>query len=425
MSTVLKAENISKQYRLGQIGTGTLSHDLVRFWHKVRGKEDPYLKVGASNDRTSGETSGYVWALKDINFEIAQGEMVGIIGKNGAGKSTLLKLLSRVTAPTTGSIKIKGRIAALLEVGTGFHPELTGRENIYLNGAILGMKRAEISAKLNEIIEFSGCQKYIDTPVKRYSSGMIVRLGFAVAAHLEPEILIVDEVLAVGDAEFQEKCIGKMKDISNAGRTVIFVSHNMASMKALCQKGVLMEHGQIIQIGPMNDVIETYLSRTTKMSISGEIPANASSINTGLVKFTSILLQNSHSVAVQNVNYQSSLNFAMQLRSEVELKNVILDLRINTRDGVELVHTMNKYAQPEKQSIGVGLNEVSCHIDNQLQPGNYTVSIGIHETNGLSLDFVENILDFTVLNVGEGDNAGFIYDFKLGHVFFNSTWKIK
>ena len=425
MSTVLKAENISKQYRLGQIGTGTLSHDLVRFWHKVRGKEDPYLKVGASNDRTSGETSGYVWALKDINFEIAQGEMVGIIGKNGAGKSTLLKLLSRVTAPTTGSIKIKGRIAALLEVGTGFHPELTGRENIYLNGAILGMKRAEISAKLNEIIEFSGCQKYIDTPVKRYSSGMIVRLGFAVAAHLEPEILIVDEVLAVGDAEFQEKCIGKMKDISNAGRTVIFVSHNMASMKALCQKGVLMEHGQIIQIGPMNDVIETYLSRTTKMSISGEIPANASSINTGLVKFTSILLQNSHSVAVQNVNYQSSLNFAMQLRSEVELKNVILDLRINTREGVELVHTMNKYAQPEKQSIGVGLNEVSCHIDNQLQPGNYTVSIGIHETNGLSLDFVENILDFTVLNVGEGDNAGFIYDFKLGHVFFNSTWKIK
>jgi lipopolysaccharide transport system ATP-binding protein len=378
-----------------------------------------------SNDRTSGETSGYVWALKDINFEIAQGEMVGIIGKNGAGKSTLLKLLSRVTAPTTGSIKIKGRIAALLEVGTGFHPELTGRENIYLNGAILGMKRAEIGAKLNEIIEFSGCQKYIDTPVKRYSSGMIVRLGFAVAAHLEPEILIVDEVLAVGDAEFQEKCIGKMKDISNAGRTVIFVSHNMASMKALCQKGVLMEHGQIIQIGPMNDVIETYLSRTTKMSISGEIPANASSINTGLVKFTSILLQNSHSVAVQNVNYQSSLNFTMQLRSEVELKDVILDLRINTRDGVELVHTMNKYTHPEKQSISIGLNEITCQIKNQLQPGNYAVSIGVHETNGMSLDFVENILDFTVLNVGEGENAGFIYDFKLGHVFFNSTWKIK
>ena len=425
MSIVLKAENISKQYRLGQIGTGTLSHDLVRFWHKVRGKEDPYLKVGAANDRTSGETSGYVWALKDINFEIAQGEMIGIIGKNGAGKSTLLKLLSRVTSPTTGSIKIKGRIAALLEVGTGFHPELTGRENIYLNGAILGMKRTEISAKLNEIIEFSGCQKYIDTPVKRYSSGMIVRLGFAVAAHLEPEILIVDEVLAVGDAEFQEKCIGKMKDISSAGRTVLFVSHNMASMKALCQKGILMEHGQIIQIGSMNEVIETYLSRTTKTSLSGEIPANASSINTGLVKFTNIMLQNSHGEAVQNINYQSNLNFILQLNAETELKDVILDLRINTRDGVELVHTMNKYSNPSKQSIHVGFNEITCQIENQLQPGNYTVSIGIHETNGLSLDFVENILDFTVLNVGEGDQAGFIYDFKLEHVFFNSTWKIK
>lgn len=425
MSIVLKAENISKQYRLGQIGTGTLSHDLIRFWHKVRGKEDPYLKVGAANDRTSNDTKGYVWALKDINFEIAQGEMVGIIGKNGAGKSTLLKLLSRVTSPTTGSIKIKGRIAALLEVGTGFHPELTGRENIYLNGAILGMKRTEISAKLNEIIEFSGCQKYIDTPVKRYSSGMIVRLGFAVAAHLEPEILIVDEVLAVGDAEFQEKCIGKMKDISSAGRTVLFVSHNMASMKALCQKGILMEHGQIIQIGSMNEVIETYLSRTTKTSLSGEIPANASSINTGLVKFTNILLQNSHGEAVQNINYQSNLNFILQLKAETELKDVILDLRINTRDGVELVHTMNKYSNPAKQSIHAGLNEITCQIENHLQPGNYTVSIGIHETNGLSLDFVENILNFTVLNVGEGDQAGFIYDFKLGHVFFNSTWKIK
>ena len=213
MTTVLKAENISKQYRLGQVGTGTLSHDLNRLWYRMRGKEDPYLKLGEENDRAGSGTAGYVWALKDINFEIQQGEMIGIIGKNGAGKSTLLKLLSRVTAPSTGSIKVKGRIAALLEVGTGFHPELTGRENIYLNGAILGMNRMEISQKLDEIVEFSGCQKYIDTPVKRYSSGMIVRLGFAVAAHLEPEILIVDEVLAVGDAEFQEKCIGKMKDI--------------------------------------------------------------------------------------------------------------------------------------------------------------------------------------------------------------------
>jgi lipopolysaccharide transport system ATP-binding protein len=254
---------------------------------------------------------------------------------------------------------------------------------------------------------------------------MIVRLGFAVAAHLEPEILIVDEVLAVGDAEFQEKCIGKMKDISNAGRTVLFVSHNMASMKALCQKGILMEHGQIIQIGTMNDVIETYLSRTTKTAISGEIPSSASRINTGVVKFTSILLQNAHGETVQHVNYHSKLNFVMQLESAVELKDVMLDLRIHTRDGVELVHTMNKYSNPDKQSIHSGVNEITCQIDNQLQPGNYTVSIGAHETNGLTLEFVENILDFTVLNVGENEDAGFVYDFKLGHVFFNSNWKIK
>ena len=229
MSIILKAENISKQYRLGTVGTGTLSHDLNRWWHQVRGKEDPYLKVGAINDRSTKATEDYVWALRDINFEVKQGEVLGIIGKNGAGKSTLLKLLSRVTAPTTGSIKTKGRIASLLEVGTGFHGELTGRENIFMNGAVLGMTKDEIKSKLDEIIAFSGCEKYIDTPVKRYSSGMTVRLGFAVAAHLEPEILVVDEVLAVGDAEFQKKAIGKMQDLSTGeGRTVLFVSHNMA-----------------------------------------------------------------------------------------------------------------------------------------------------------------------------------------------------
>ena len=218
----IKAENISKQYRLGEVGTGTISHDLNRFWYKVRGKDDPYLNIGEANDRSSKGESDYVWSLRDINFEIEQGDAVGIIGRNGAGKSTLLKLLSKVTKPTTGNFKINGRIASLLEVGTGFNPEMTGRENIYLNGAILGMRRAEITRKLDEIVAFSGVERYIDTPVKRYSSGMYVRLAFAVAAHLESEILIIDEVLAVGDAEFQKKCIGKMKDVSeNQGRTVL------------------------------------------------------------------------------------------------------------------------------------------------------------------------------------------------------------
>jgi lipopolysaccharide transport system ATP-binding protein len=218
---ILKAENISKQYRLGQVGTGTLKHDFNRWWHKIRGKENPYLRIGDVNDRSTKGTSDYVWALQNINFEVERGEVLGIIGKNGAGKSTLLKILSKVTAPTTGSIKSRGRIASLLEVGTGFNGEMTGRENIFLNGAILGMTKKEIISKLDEIIEFSGCERYIDTPVKRYSSGMTVRLAFAVAAFLEPEILVVDEVLAVGDAEFQKKAIGKMQEISKGeGRTV-------------------------------------------------------------------------------------------------------------------------------------------------------------------------------------------------------------
>ena len=239
---VLKIENVSKQYRLGLVGTGTLSDDLKRWFYKIRGKEDPFLKVGDLNDR-GVEGGEYVNALSDINLEIKKGEVLGIIGKNGAGKSTLLKLLSEVTTPTMGSIKVKGRIAALLEVGTGFHPELTGRENIFLNGAILGMTKKEIASKIEEIIEFSGVLKYIDTPVKRYSSGMKVRLGFAVAAHLEPDILVVDEVLAVGDAEFQSKSIGKMKDVASEGRTVLFVSHNMNSVARLCARGVVFGQG--------------------------------------------------------------------------------------------------------------------------------------------------------------------------------------
>jgi lipopolysaccharide transport system ATP-binding protein len=257
---ILKAENISKQYRLGTVGTGTLSHDLNRWWHKICRKENPYLKVGETNDRTQKGTSDYVWALQEINFEVERGEILGIIGKNGAGKSTLLKILSKVTTPSTGSIKSRGRIASLLEVGTGFNPELTGRENIYLNGAILGMTKKEIGKKLPEIIEFSGCERYIDTPTKRYSSGMTVRLAFAVAAFLEPEILVVDEVLAVGDAEFQKKAIGKMQDISReGGRTVLFVSHNMAAVKSLCTSGIVLEHGRISFSGTSTEAVDYYL----------------------------------------------------------------------------------------------------------------------------------------------------------------------
>jgi lipopolysaccharide transport system ATP-binding protein len=262
MRTVVQIEKVSKAYHLGQINTGTLSLDLQRWWALKRGKEDPFLKIGETNDRTSASESNIVWSLKDIDFDINEGDSLGIIGRNGAGKSTLLKLLSRITAPTTGSIRVKGKMASLLEVGTGFHPELSGRENIFLNGAILGMRNLEIKHKLEEIIDFSGVERYIDTPVKRYSSGMYVRLAFAVAAHLDSDILIVDEVLAVGDAEFQKKCLGKMNELgSKSGRTIVFVSHNMTSIKALCNKSIVLDKGRLIDVGSTNEVVKKYLDQ--------------------------------------------------------------------------------------------------------------------------------------------------------------------
>ena len=277
-------------YRLGIVGTGTLSHDLNRWWHTaIMHREDPYLKIGQTNDRTTKGNSDYVWALRDIDFQVEQGDVVGIIGKNGAGKSTLLKLLSRVTGPTTGSIRAHGRIGSLLEVGTGFHPEMTGRENIFMNGAILGMSRGEIQAKLDEIIDFSGCERYIDTPVKRYSSGMTVRLGFAVAAFLEPEILVVDEVLAVGDAEFQKKAIGKMQDVSKGeGRTVLFVSHNMSSIKALCRRGVLLENGSVRYDGLISDTVELYL-KDNEFKDEGSIMSKAKCLSNEII-LTNVLV---------------------------------------------------------------------------------------------------------------------------------------
>lgn len=261
MSTAIEFDHVGKQYRLGLVSTRTLSHDLNRWWQTaILKKEDPYLKIGETNDRSVAGQSEYVWALRDIDFKVEQGDVVGIIGKNGAGKSTLLKLLSKVTGPTIGTIRARGRIGALLEVGTGFHPEMTGRENIYMNGAIMGMSKAEVTSKLDEIIDFSGCERYIDTPVKRYSSGMTVRLGFAVAAYLDPEILVVDEVLAVGDAEFQKKAIGRMKQVSKGeGRTVLFVSHNMTAVKSLCKTGIILQNGQIIDTGNVDGIVTHYL----------------------------------------------------------------------------------------------------------------------------------------------------------------------
>ncbi|WP_294211746.1 polysaccharide ABC transporter ATP-binding protein [uncultured Chryseobacterium sp.] len=333
----LKAENISKQYRLGQVGTGTLTHDLNRFWYKIRGKEDPYLKIGESNDRSSKGNSEYVWSLRDINFEIEQGDAVGIIGRNGAGKSTLLKILSKVTKPTTGKIYTNGRIASLLEVGTGFHPEMTGRENIYLNGAILGMTRKEITRKFDEIVDFSGVERYIDTPVKRYSSGMYVRLAFAVAAHLESEILIVDEVLAVGDAEFQKKCLGKMGDVTKGeGRTVLFVSHNMTAVETLCNKAISMHQGFITDIGKPEILIKNYLAESifNRRKIDSEsIEAAKGNEN---IKIISASINNASSIdpdEMIDVNSNIDVVFELLNLTKNELLSISFDLK-NTRGDI-------------------------------------------------------------------------------------------
>lgn len=326
----IRVENVSKQYRLGQVGTGTLSHDLKRWWALTRGKEDPYLKIGVQNDRTKKAESDYAWALRDVTFDVKQGDTLGIIGRNGAGKSTLLKLLSRVTSPTLGQIKIKGRIASLLEVGTGFNPELTGRENIFLNGAILGMTKREIAAKFDEIVDFAGVQMYIDTPVKRYSSGMYVRLAFGVAAHLEPEILIVDEVLAVGDAEFQKKCLGKMSDVAGHGRTIIFVSHNMQAVQSLCKTALYMKTGSVVDHGPTGKVINNYLQREVKNRTDvrwekADAPGN------DFVKLREAKIVNEDSSDVFLVTSDLLLQFDFELLKKMNLN---VSLHLNSTAGI-------------------------------------------------------------------------------------------
>lgn len=409
-STVIKVEGLGKQYRLGKVGAATLSSDFNRWIAKVRGKEDPNLKIGEVNDRTKIGTSNLVWALKDISFEVKQGEVLGIIGKNGAGKSTLLKILSRVTAPTVGDIKVKGRIASLLEVGTGFHPELSGRENIFLNGAILGMTKQEIKSKFDEIVDFSGVERYIDTPVKRYSSGMYVRLAFAVAAHLEPEILIVDEVLAVGDAEFQKKCLGKMKDVSGQGRTVLFVSHNMAAVKTLCTKGILMDRGTVAYDGSVNETISHYLhtnlNKDDLYSIS--FPENKKHIQ---VKQISIIDKN-------KVEFKKSIDpfEPIFIKINYHIKKLVSKLHLTVvilnSEGVEVYFMDRRDISENFAYVEEGLYESIVKIANpMLKPGKYHVTIGCADNEEGVNDHKFEALSFTIESSGlfRTERAGFIY----------------
>ena len=424
---ILKIENISKQYRLGLVGTGTLSSDLTRWWHLVRGKEDPFLKIGDTNDRSVKGESDFVWSLKNIDFEVQRGDVLGIIGKNGAGKSTLLKILSRVTSPTTGSIKSDGRIASLLEVGTGFHPELTGKENIFLNGAILGMTKAEIESKLDEIIEFSGCERYIDTPSKRYSSGMTVRLAFAVAAFLEPDILIVDEVLAVGDAEFQKKAIGKMKEISNSdnGRTVLFVSHNMTAVMSLCNRGILLENGEISFMGSTEDTIAKYL--TDNKETLSDFTQFKDRSGDGNITFTKILLGNptdKTNVFKLGEKIGFHLNFIVNNKKDNNKLRVLIGIYNERDEGILRFDSDANASLVFDETLTEGV--ITCIMDDHLtiMPGKYSINFALFN-NDVMEDYIAGKVLFDVVNENYLGGSKTLDSNSLSKVIYRHNWTLK
>ena len=424
--TAIEFNHVSKMYQLGLVGTGTISNDLKRWWAmSVRGKEDPFLKVGQTNDRATKGTSDFVYALRDIDFKVEQGDVVGIIGKNGAGKSTLLKLLSRITAPTTGTIKVRGRIASLLEVGTGFHLELTGRENIYMNGSIMGMRKHEIDRKLDEIVEFAGVERYLDTPAKRYSSGMTVRLGFAVAAFLEPEILVVDEVLAVGDAEFQKKAIGKMNEVaSGEGRTVLFVSHNMNSVRQLCRSGVVLKNGMIEYLGTANDCVDFYLETNISDMVKESKIDNHFRRDTNRtmnLEYLNIRMLNDPA----NMSTEEPLRLQMTIRrNNPKIRDAQFGIFINNTSDVRVASC---YTDPIALPETGDTFDVEVVIPNHhLAKGLYKIDMNISKFDYNAFardhDLVFNVLSFEVKHVDAQHEKGFnAWPRNLGSVCMTDT----
>jgi len=423
----IEFDGVGKQYRLGLVGTGSLQHDINRWWQtSILGKEDPYLKIGEVNDRSTKGHSDYVWALKDISFKVEQGDVVGIIGKNGAGKSTLLKLLSHITAPSTGHITYRGRIASLLEVGTGFHPEMTARDNIYMNGSIMGMGKHEIDRKLDEIVDFAGIERYIDTPVKRFSSGMTVRLGFAVAAFLEPEILVVDEVLAVGDAEFQKKAIGKMQEVSSGGgRTVLFVSHNMGSIRQLCKNGILLENGMVKKTGDVHEVVDYYLSSSNFLHTSShvEITDDMRDLNRSML------------VTIEMAEFDKDLAvFAadedIKLRVKVKSKKNFEQLRVNI--GIMDIQDVpiGTYSSDAFFSIKEGeskLLEYTIH-KTSLALGTYSLAFSVGMGNAkegeTNYDVIHHVLSFDIDRISKSGNEFFAkWDKGWGNMIFEASMR--
>lgn len=427
-NVVFSVEGLYKRYRLGTVDGQAFREDLVEMWAKWRGKPSPYDTYITANDlaavkNASEITSRYVWALQDINFEIKQGEVVGIVGKNGSGKSTLLKILSKTTSPTKGQVKIKGRIASLLEVGTGFHPELTGRQNVYLNGAILGMRKEEINRKFDEIIAFAGIEAFIDTPVKRYSSGMYVRLAFAVAAHLESDILIIDEVLAVGDVDFQKKCLGKMNDVSkNEGRTVLFVSHAMQTVKNLCTKGILLRDGLKREEGDIQEVVRKYLFFDDDVANTGIIPKDQARIYDVLpyAKLTKVYITDTEQNRTKNLFYCQKF----QIHIECEVSEAFLgcpSVIIGTQDGNFIVFANTEQDGYGYQNFTLGIHKFVFEFHNSLIPNRYTVNLALGTNVGATVDWVERVYDFTVSNLTEDDKPAFKNN-PLGYIKPEGKW---
>jgi lipopolysaccharide transport system ATP-binding protein len=413
-------EKLSKLYQIGPTETyATIRESLMEAFAA------PFRRAREKLQSPNGQvcaTSDTIWALNDVSFEINQGEIVGIIGRNGAGKSTLLKILSRITEPTNGFAEIHGRVGSLLEVGTGFHGELSGRENIYLNGAILGMRKTEIARKFDEIVAFAEVEKFIDTPVKRYSTGMYLRLAFAVAAHLEPEILIVDEVLAVGDASFQNKCIGKMGAVAKEGRTVLFVSHNVAAVKSLCTRAILLDRGQVDCDGHVDEVVDRYVMANSDVLKSGVIPDDVERIGTGEAKLRSVQLANMSCNPVSELYFGQPFRVTLAFDVLTEIRDVFVEVNIGKPDGTEVVFSTTVDEGQRPMDLTTGGYQVNAEFDIVLLPGRYSIGLGIHFIDGMTIDFIRRVLDFRVLKVAQNGHGDYLWDTVRGYVRGLPRW---
>jgi len=411
--SALCADGIGKRYTLGAVQGRLLSERITELLRRQRRFSSP----GATGGRD-------FWALRDVSFEISAGEIVGLIGRNGAGKSTMLKVISRITPPTVGRAAVRGRVGTLLEVGTGFHPELSGRENVFLNGAVLGMKRREIMRKYDEIVEFAGVQRFLETPVKRYSSGMYVRLAFAVAAHLEPEILLVDEVLAVGDAEFQRKCLGKMRDVASHGRTVLFVSHNLGAISRLCERALLFEAGRLREDGPAAEVISTYMSSTAASKDAGlaDVRDDAPRLGTAEARLRRVRLTGSDGAPLGALHLDERFRVSAEFEVVEAVSEVVFEVGVSTFAGDRLLTANSVDREQPPVPLAAGPREVTVELDALLLPGEFMIDVGVHRPNGTTIDFVQGALRFSVLNAAEEGHDHYPWNVVRGHVRPRAVW---